>query len=51
VVTSVSPDEPLGMDEMVSFLREKELMLQKIPERLEVVDSLPKNTTGKELRE
>ncbi len=50
VVTSVSPDAPLEMDEMVSFLREKELMVQKIPERLEVVNELPKNATGKVLK-
>ena len=50
VVTSVDPASPLEMDEMVSFLREKELMVQKIPERLEVVGELPKNATGKVLK-
>jgi cyclohexanecarboxylate-CoA ligase len=50
IVTSVSPESPLELDEMVSFLKEKELMMQKIPERLEVVDELPKNATGKVLK-
>jgi non-ribosomal peptide synthetase component E (peptide arylation enzyme) len=40
----------LGFDEMSDFLRERGLMLQKIPERLELVDSLPRNPSGKVLK-
>jgi cyclohexanecarboxylate-CoA ligase len=37
--------EPLTFDEMVVWMREAGLMTQKIPERLEVVDRLPRNET------
>jgi acyl-CoA synthetase (AMP-forming)/AMP-acid ligase II len=42
--------EPLGFEEMQQFLREKELMIQKIPEQLELVDEIPRNATGKVLK-
>ena len=48
VVAVVQPPEggaALGFDEMVEYLRGKSLMTQKIPERLEVVDGLPRNET------
>jgi acyl-CoA synthetase (AMP-forming)/AMP-acid ligase II len=32
---------------MVEFLRGRELMVQKIPERLELLGELPRNPTGK----
>ena len=36
---------------MVAYLKEHELMVQKIPEQLEVVDALPRNNTlGKVLK-
>ncbi len=38
---------PLEFGEMSEFLRERGLMRQKIPERLELVDSLPRNPSGK----
>jgi non-ribosomal peptide synthetase component E (peptide arylation enzyme) len=40
----------LEFEEMFDFLRERGLMLQKIPERLECVDSLPRNPSGKVLK-
>jgi acyl-CoA synthetase (AMP-forming)/AMP-acid ligase II len=46
----VCGEDRLGFDEMVGFLREQKLMLQKIPEQLEVVDELPRNPTGKVLK-
>jgi acyl-CoA synthetase (AMP-forming)/AMP-acid ligase II len=39
--------EPLGFEEMVEFLLSKQLMRQKIPEQIEVVDEVPRNAAGK----
>jgi acyl-CoA synthetase (AMP-forming)/AMP-acid ligase II len=47
VVVPARPDSPLGFDEMVAFLRGHGLMVQKIPEQLELVSELPRNPTGK----
>jgi cyclohexanecarboxylate-CoA ligase len=43
--------EPLGFAEMVAFLGEADLMKQKIPEQLEIIDALPRNPTGKVLKQ
>jgi cyclohexanecarboxylate-CoA ligase len=43
--------EPLAFDEMVAYLRERELMVQKIPEQLELLDELPRNPSGKVLKQ
>ena len=40
----------LSLPELADFLRERGLMLQKIPERLEVVEELPRNASGKVLK-
>jgi cyclohexanecarboxylate-CoA ligase len=50
VVACEAGVEPLGFDEMVAFLKARGLMLQKIPERLEFVDALPRNPAGKVLK-
>ncbi len=42
--------QPLAFDEMVAFLKAQRLMLQKIPERLELVDAVPRNPSGKILK-
>ena len=42
---------PPDFDEMVAFLRAEGLMTQKIPERLETIDQLPRNPTGKILKQ
>jgi cyclohexanecarboxylate-CoA ligase len=47
VVASRDPADPLGFDEMVAFLEGTGLMRQKLPERLELVDALPRNPSGK----
>ncbi len=39
--------EPLGFGEMVEFLKEQRLARQKLPEQLELVDQVPRNTAGK----
>ena len=46
-VVSCEPGEPLGFDEMLEFCKGAGLMLQKIPEQLEIVEALPRNATGK----
>ena len=50
VVACHEGSEPLGMEEMQDFLRGKDLMVQKIPEQLELVDEIPRNPTGKILK-
>jgi cyclohexanecarboxylate-CoA ligase len=50
VVTALEGGEPVTLEEVVRYLKDAELMMQKIPERLEVVDALPRNPTGKILK-
>lgn len=50
VVQLAHPDAPLAMDEMIAFLKEKGLMVQKIPEQIEVIETIPRNATGKILK-
>jgi len=40
-------DEPLGFEEMVAFLTEQRLSRRKLPEQLELVDTVPRNAAGK----
>ena len=42
---------PLAFDAMAEFLRSHGLMMQKIPEQLEIVDELPRNSMGKVLKQ
>ncbi len=50
-VETATGAEPLEFAEMVAYLKDHELMVQKIPEQLEVVDALPRNNTlGKILK-
>ncbi len=51
VVVSRNESEPLGFEEMVTFLSEQKLMRQKIPEQLEQLRELPRNPTGKVLKQ
>ena len=41
------PGATLGFEEMVAFLKQAGLMIQKIPERLHLRDTMPRNATGK----
>lgn len=50
VVVSADSSDPLGFDEMVAFLKTQELMVQKIPEQLEELLELPRNPSGKVLK-
>lgn len=46
----VCPGDDLEFEEMAAFLRDQGLMIQKIPEQLEIVPALPRNATGKILK-
>jgi len=50
VVAPKDTADPLGFEEMVTFLREQKLMSQKIPEQLELVTEVPRNPSGKILK-
>jgi cyclohexanecarboxylate-CoA ligase len=43
----VSEDTALELGDLVAFLRERRVANQKLPERLHVVDALPKTASGK----
>jgi acyl-CoA synthetase (AMP-forming)/AMP-acid ligase II len=43
-------DDPLTLDEMVTYLAGARLSRHKIPEQLELVEALPRNPTGKVLK-
>ncbi len=55
IVERTDSERPFTFDEMFEFLLAQQLMMQKIPERLEIVDRIPRNPAGKvrknELRE
>ena len=51
VVQPAAGTDPIGFDEMVAFLRDEGLMVQKLPEQLELVDVLPRNASGKVLKQ
>ena len=50
VVVPQDPSQPVDFDSMIAHCRAAGLMTQKLPERLEVVDALPRNPTGKILK-
>jgi acyl-CoA synthetase (AMP-forming)/AMP-acid ligase II len=50
VVTCQDPGTPIRFKEMTEFLRGRQLMIQRIPEQLEIVDTMPRNATGKILK-
>jgi acyl-CoA synthetase (AMP-forming)/AMP-acid ligase II len=47
VVQVVAATDPLSFDEMVQFCRDAGLMIQKIPEQLELRTDMPRAATGK----
>ncbi|OLE24374.1 MAG: hypothetical protein AUG49_13520 [Catenulispora sp. 13_1_20CM_3_70_7] len=50
VVVAAEGAAALGFVEMVEFLKAAGLMTQKLPEQLEVVETLPRNPTGKVIK-
>jgi acyl-CoA synthetase (AMP-forming)/AMP-acid ligase II len=47
VVVGAEGTDPLTFDEMTDWVRRAGLARHKVPERLELVDALPRNVTGK----
>lgn len=50
VVAVTDGADPLGFEEMVEFLKAEGLMVQKVPEQLELVEAIPRNPAGKILK-
>jgi Acyl-CoA synthetases (AMP-forming)/AMP-acid ligases II len=50
VIVAVDPAQPPTLAELFEFCKAEGLMVQKIPEQLEIVDVLPRNPTGKVLK-
>ena len=51
VVQPVRPERPPTLDQLVAYLREQQIMPQKLPEQLELVDELPRGAAGKVLKQ
>ena len=49
-VVQVVADGAVTFDEIIVHLRDRGLMTQKLPEQLEIVDLLPRNSSGKVLK-
>lgn len=43
-------DQPVTLEELLEFLRTKDIATYKLPERLLVVEALPRNPVGKVLK-
>jgi non-ribosomal peptide synthetase component E (peptide arylation enzyme) len=50
LVVPADPENPPTLKELFEFLKDAGLMVQKIPEQLEILDVLPRNPTGKVLK-
>jgi acyl-CoA synthetase (AMP-forming)/AMP-acid ligase II len=50
IVVPADPENPPTLTDLFEFLKGEGLMVQKIPEQLELVDVLPRNPTGKVLK-
>ncbi|MEX2293284.1 MAG: AMP-binding protein [Acidimicrobiales bacterium] len=50
VVVPADSANPITFEAMVAWCKAEGLMTQKLPERLEIVDALPRNPTGKVLK-
>ena len=51
VVAPAAGAGELGFEEMIEHFQQARVMRQKIPERLEIVDTMPRNPTGKILKQ
>jgi cyclohexanecarboxylate-CoA ligase len=50
IVQTAEGEEAITFDEMVAHLKDQGLMTQKLPEQLEVIDTIPRNPSGKVLK-
>jgi cyclohexanecarboxylate-CoA ligase len=46
-IEPAAPGAELSLEDVVAFLRTKQLAVQKLPERLELLDKMPENASGK----
>jgi acyl-CoA synthetase (AMP-forming)/AMP-acid ligase II len=46
-VVPVAADDPPTQPDVIAHCKSVGLMLQKIPERLEIIDTMPRNASGK----
>ena len=51
VVQTAEGQDDIGFDELVEFMLGEGLMKQKLPEQLEIVDAIPRNASGKILKQ
>ena len=49
-VVALRPDQELTLDELTAHLKAHDIATFKLPEKLRVVDALPRNPLGKVLR-
>lgn len=49
-VVVLRPEAQLTLDELLDFLRERKIASFKLPERLQLIDALPRNPVGKVLK-
>lgn len=49
-VVALHEGQSLTLEELTAFLKEKELAVYKLPEKLKTVDALPRNSLGKVVR-
>jgi len=47
VVVVPNPGEDLTLEEIIDYLREKDIAVYKLPERLEIIDVMPRNALNK----
>jgi len=47
VVVTLKPGETITLEEIISYLREKDIAIYKLPERLEIIDVMPRNAINK----
>ena len=47
VVVTLKPGETIALEEIISYLREKDIAIYKLPERLEIIDVMPRNAINK----
>jgi cyclohexanecarboxylate-CoA ligase len=51
VIVPEDAAEAPSLDDVTAFLRSRRLMTQKLPEQLEVLPELPRNSMGKVLKQ
>ncbi len=50
VIAPKEASRPISFEQMVAFLKDRNIMVQKLPEQLEIVTEIPRNPSGKILK-